>query len=399
MQEVLARQGLTNMGLRESFFDFRSNPFFGGACGGACVIAMAAFPTRRSVIATLALGVFAEMAIAGGIPRHIHGLGMGMGIGGAVALAAHAVSVKHRTRAVTTLATSLLLPMFILVSALFLEPTVKFHPNVIDPAVMRVEAALSPTFVFEAAAFIRGHAVFVTILNVVYIFLPLACAVVAAAEIVTTRSHTADTTRQRDVLTSFAIVGICGFLCYHLCPAIGPRPFFHGWPNPPDMSVMPMFDAPADKPEPRNCVPSLHTAWALVVYWHARDYGRIAHAVGLSFLALTLTATIGLGYHYVVDLCVAFPFTLAIRAMLATRAPLRARRTATAFGVALVATWLVIIMRLAPFVLYAPWLIWALAVTSFAGTVFLEARLGAVRPRTDEDKVGALQFVRDENEA
>lgn len=377
LQECLARSGVTTMGVRESFVDFRDNPFFGGACLGAFAIAIAAFPTIQGALVSLGVGMLLEVLMAGGLPHSIARIGIGMGLGAGVVLCARAFRREQRVLALRTFCTALMLPLFILISALFLEPTVIFHPVILDPSVMRLEATLSPTGIFDFAAFIGKHLWFQSLISAVYIFLPLACALVAAVEIVAARKPGAPPAR--DVLTSFAIVGFAGFVCYHLCPVIGPRPFFQGWPAVPDLELVPLADARVTLPEPRNCVPSLHTAWALIVYWHVREHGRIAHVLGLAFLGLTLCATIGLGYHYFVDLCVAFPFTLAIRAALATRAPARARHTAFAFGATIVVAWLLIIRFFVPVVAEVPAITWMLALVSLVGTVVLEARLGRER--------------------
>ena len=42
-------------------------------------------------------------------------------------------------------------------------------------------------------------------------------------------------------------------------------------------------------------MPSLHLASVLLAYWHARPYGRVAHAVAAVFVLGTVLATLGLG--------------------------------------------------------------------------------------------------------
>lgn len=57
-----------------------------------------------------------------------------------------------------------------------------------------------------------------------------------------------------------------------------------------------------DPAAPRNCFPSMHLAWALVLCLHTR--GRFC-IFAIAFTALTGAATLGLGEHYVIGLCAA----------------------------------------------------------------------------------------------
>jgi membrane-associated phospholipid phosphatase len=62
---------------------------------------------------------------------------------------------------------------------------------------------------------------------------------------------------------------------------------------------------------PRNAVPSLHSAWALLIWWSLRYSKNWMRGLATVFLALTLLATLGLGEHYPIDLVVALPFAVA----------------------------------------------------------------------------------------
>ncbi len=62
---------------------------------------------------------------------------------------------------------------------------------------------------------------------------------------------------------------------------------------------------------PRNCLPSMHLSWVLLLAWNAR---RWMLKIGLwVFAGLTLIATIGLREHYLVDLIAAIPFTIGVQ--------------------------------------------------------------------------------------
>jgi membrane-associated phospholipid phosphatase len=54
--------------------------------------------------------------------------------------------------------------------------------------------------------------------------------------------------------------------------------------------------------------PSLHFAWALLVAAAAWNSGLWARAGGVAFAVFTMTATLGLGMHWLVDLIASLPF-------------------------------------------------------------------------------------------
>lgn len=95
---------------------------------------------------------------------------------------------------------------------------------------------------------------------------------------------------------------------YSLWPAAGPRYAFASWPfRVPALSTLHILRLAA----PPNCLPSNHMALALLVaafIWRWRA-GRV---IGVIHIALTATATLGLGEHYAIDLLAAVPYAIAI---------------------------------------------------------------------------------------
>jgi len=117
---------------------------------------------------------------------------------------------------------------------------------------------------------------------------------------------------QHYLVRTFLVLGMVGPIIYMLFPVVGPVYAFgasgHGvqlgtsWPHalpPVDLSPAPL---PFDSWTPRNCMPSLHTAWALGVFIHSRGGPRWLRWCGTFWLVGTLTATLGFGFHYGVDL-------------------------------------------------------------------------------------------------
>jgi hypothetical protein len=132
------------------------------------------------------------------------------------------------------------------------------------------------------------------------------------------------------LVRSFLAIGLLGPGVYMIFPVVGPI-FAYGsgaygtggehwavadlWPDtpPPINAPHPM---PFDGLTPRNCMPSLHTAWATAIFVHSRKGPRILRYAGAFWLVATLGATLGFGYHYGVDLVAGVVFALTVEAAL-----------------------------------------------------------------------------------
>ncbi|MGC0372787.1 hypothetical protein RKD28_000303 [Streptomyces sp. SAI-229] len=143
------------------------------------------------------------------------------------------------------------------------------------------------------------------------------------------------------LVRTFLVIGLVGPAFYMIFPVVGPL-FAYGtgtehwaavslWA--PDMPpsepwavadlwprTLPPADAPHPMPfdgiTPRNCMPSLHTAWATAIFIHSRKGPRVLRFAGTFWLVATLAATLGFGYHYGADLLAGVVFTLTIEAAL-----------------------------------------------------------------------------------
>ncbi len=104
----------------------------------------------------------------------------------------------------------------------------------------------------------------------------------------------------RKVTQSFLLCGMIGWLFYLFFPAVGPAFIDNtlaGFPNP---------------GIPRNCFPSLHTAWGLLVLLYAWKYRKKAFWIFLFPISQMILATVFLRYHFVIDLIAAVPYTAFI---------------------------------------------------------------------------------------
>src|SRR5262249_6129821 len=128
---------------------------------------------------------------------------------------------------------------------------------------------------------------------------------------------------------------------------------------------------------PRNGMPSLHLAGILLSWWHVRPYGLLPRVITALLGLFTVLATLGLGEHYLVDLVVAFPFTLAVQAacMPQEGALRRVSRAALLGSVLLVAGWYVLLFQGVSLFLHSITFTWGFSLATVAIVVLLERRL------------------------
>ncbi|MGW0514810.1 phosphatase PAP2 family protein [Streptomyces olivaceoviridis] len=201
--------------------------------------------------------------------------------------------------------------------------TSKTRPTVLDPYVATADHALgNPSWVVgrivRATGTVGAHA-----LDYVYAQLAVAAVVVAMYQL----RHVATERRfpRHHLVRTFLVIGLLGPAIYMVFPVVGPV-FAYGadgghwavadlWPHTPPPIGTP-HPIPFDEITPRNCMPSLHTAWATAIFVHSRKGPRLLRHAGTFWLIATLTATLGFGYHYGADLLAGVVFTLTIEAAL-----------------------------------------------------------------------------------
>ncbi|MFI2761995.1 phosphatase PAP2 family protein [Streptomyces echinatus] len=206
--------------------------------------------------------------------------------------------------------------------------TAKTRPSVLDPYVATADNALgNPSWlagrILRATDPILSH-----VLDLVYAQLAVAAIVVALYQLRNVRVERRFPSHH--LVRTFLVIGLVGPAIYMIFPVVGPV-FAYGpgasgtggvhwavanlWPNTP-----PPLHAPHpvtyDDLTPRNCMPSLHTAWATAIFIHSRKGPRVLRFAGAFWLTATLGATLGFGYHYGTDLIAGVVFALTIEAAL-----------------------------------------------------------------------------------
>lgn len=272
-----------------------------------------ALPT---LAAGLALdGVLSVPRVAGGLPWAIAVLTSGVGVGFAAQAALALRAYRLRTAESQTAAFSaVILPSFILV----IQPVLVFssilHPRVYDGLMFRTDLQLVGPLAFWLGSWAADKPLLSRSLWLVYTALPVVFAVTCVHE-------RRQRSRQPDLLHEFMVLGVLGFVLYNVLPVVGPIFFFADYPHfIPDAAGVPLTTIPFNDPIPRNCVPSLHLAWALSISCRLWLGGavpvRVATAV---FMVLTSLATLALGFHYAMDLVLGVLLMFTVRALLRPR--------------------------------------------------------------------------------
>lgn len=318
------------------FWLFRGadTPFLAFAVIGVVVVQLSERPRRGDLLAALAAGsVVGYLYLAGGrsFGSFTAAVPVGclafLGLGSLAILGARAVV---ETRALRPLLLAAFCPLLMAIVNFALLATVEFQPKVFDHYLYRFDAQLGGQAAFQVGRWLGTWPALQAICFLVYSALPLAAVVFFLLYL-----HLRDRRRfPANAFVVFLIAGAAGFSLFWICPAVGPRHVYgDAFPVSPPRSV-PLEAIPLEA-FPRNAMPSLHAAWALLIWWNLRGQNRWIRRAVEAFLAFTLLATLGFGEHYLIDLVVAIPFSLAIQASA------EKRRLPASAGALLAIAWVV----------------------------------------------------------
>lgn len=257
----------------------------------------------------------------------------------------------------------------------WLSITAMLRPTVLDEYALLADQALAQPSWLLGRLVDAGGPFLNAALHWVYIELPVAAMVVAVYQLrnVSTRGWP-----REFLMPTFLLLGLVGPVIYLAFPLVGPDVAFGSaggafrvgdyWPH----ALPPIQLSPRairfDRLTPRNCMPSMHTAWALAVFIHSRGGPRWLRAGGTFWLVGTVAATLGFGYHYGVDLVAGAVLCLTMESAL--REPSQGRNWSRAgliaFGSAFLAVLLLCCRYLAEVMARYPLLFGPLIVGTFA---------------------------------
>ncbi|MFE5867092.1 phosphatase PAP2 family protein [Streptomyces roseifaciens] len=257
--------------------------------------------------------------------------------------------------------------------------TSKTRPTVLDQYVAVADHALgNPSWlagrIVEATGTVGEH-----VLDYVYIQLAVAAVLVTLYQL---RNVAAERRfPSHHLVRTFLVIGLLGPGIYMIFPVVGPI-FAYGadgghwavadlWPNTPTPLSAP-HAMPFDEITPRNCMPSLHTAWATAIFIHSRKGPRLLRFGGTFWLIATLGATLGFGYHYGTDIIAGVVFTLTIEAALRSqeRGWDRAGIQLVAYGTAVFTAFLVSYRYLPMEMAENPWIFGPLLLLAMISVIY-----------------------------
>jgi hypothetical protein len=283
--------------------------FLNFALMGSAVILIAASPTRRT-IGALVLGavLLFPLHVRFWDPETRHTLNslplllayLGIAAIGLLALQSFTRRVSREV-ALGVIG----IPVFVLATVPYHAFLIRSTPLTLDPTLLRIDVALFGDATYAAGRLLLQHPWLRWVAVHCYVALPLVGAAVYSFALV----GRAGRVRPANLLCLWGVAGVLGAACYPLAPSVGPEWVFPGWP----WHLPPLhFGWMRGPPEvPRNAMPSLHAAWALLVCWGARGTPRWVWAVLVPWVVLMLLATVGIGGHYLIDLVAALPLAAA----------------------------------------------------------------------------------------
>ena len=373
---------------------FVARPWWAFAMFGSFVIYLGTSPGRKGIALSLFAGAvsFLVFRLSGRAVRwDIEGAitlpGAFAGAGCLFVLASAwllARSKRAHKEAADSLLLCIALPAsLILIDFVLLRRTTQFS---FDRILLGCDGVLGVQPSYLVASVVQSYPAALRLCRLVYDALPLAI----ACAYVTCSPASAGT-----LARSLVVAGVVGRPLHFLVPAAGPKWALAGlFPT-----VVPMITADYMRPFELsayfNCVPSLHLAWALLIFWQLRRKSAPALVISAAFLTCTAISTLALGEHYLIDLVIAFPFALTVEALCVGRLSAIAgsprRIWAATVGCALFAG-LTFIIRFGQFLRFSTVAGWALVAATLILSGFFEARLTDRDPERDGIHPGGLPF-------
>ncbi len=190
---------------------------------------------------------------------------------------------RDRRRRWDDIVTAALFFAFTVVGTLVSIELIRAFPRTMDPLLLRADHALGFD-TLRISHWLITRPVLAPVLADAYNVLSIMIALAWVAE------------QNPSTRWSCLIGGMLCFAFYAAFPAVGPR--HYDWNTQVATGL-------------RNCVPSMHLTWAILIAWNAK---ALRFRVPLQIYAgLMAVATIAVGEHYLVDLLLAVPFSIGVQ--------------------------------------------------------------------------------------
>jgi hypothetical protein len=378
--EAAAALGMSGSPIGMTLANIGTDVFIANVVLSVTLLQLFSRPSWREVLLTLPAGAATTAALIGlwaqlGRPLPpTNAVCLGLGLTSALLLVwrVRQSGGADRLRAQIVLFAAGLVLGLAALAPFFLILGIHLNPATCDRELYAADATLGlqPSYLvgtwFEAQPALRAVAA------TVYITVPIVFLFVFAMQLRLRRPPAVD------IFLPYLTACLTGLILYALFPAVGPVFAFGGtFPNSPPAVADLLRAPPSVSFEARNCMPSLHTTWALLLCWHARPLAAWVRALTALFLVFTLLATLGFGLHYAFDLVAAFPFSLAAQAICTPTSAANAayRRQGVAVGLGLLLGWLVVLRFGLALLAFSPYLTGGAALATVVSCVLLERRL------------------------
>lgn len=382
------------------WFQTYENPLFGTACLGSIFAYWLLLPfQKREFIVFTVIGIIIEailikyrLEIIGPIGQLLH-IGPGLLSGAILAILWRILRcLKEQdqealTKCLEVLSLSISMPVLLSLGA-----SVRSYSdlNVYDPYCYALDSLWGGQISFILSKFLRSSLIWRLPMYIIYFYLSLYMVLAQIFVYKYNDEHRQDHSKCLIPAFFFIIIAICGSSLYIFFPVVGVEVYcgLNLFPNGPwpEANLNPTpIEAPAFLV--RNGMPSLHLSWILAVYYSLYRAKPIYKNIALVLVVLTALSAFSVGCHYLIDLIIAIPFTMALLAIVTPDASNKIRLIGAIFGTVTVLGWLCIFKYSITSALQNPTITLTLLVITDIVALYLAHLICSQTKKTEETQI------------